>query len=266
MTPKAQVLVFSDLDGCLLNKTDYDWSAARPTLLRLQRKEIPVILASSKTPAEMAALAADLPIEAAPFIAENGGTIHWTDELAPAGQLSTQTGPGRDSILEVLTSLKRQFRFESFRDLGIDGIMRTTQLPREQAERASKRHSTEPLIWQDTDDRLNEFREQLAAHNLTFTRGGRFWHVAGPTSKGAAMQTVLQRWQEVKGAAPVITIGIGDSPIDQSLLDVANFPVGIPAPDGKLYVEISPPNGRRASLPGAAGWAESVGQILDELE
>lgn len=266
MTPKAQVLVFTDLDGCLLNKTDYDWSAARPTLLRLQREEIPVILASSKTPAEMAALAADLPIQAAPFIAENGGTIRWTAELAPAGQLSTQTGPGRDSILDVLTCLKSQFRFESFRDLGIDGVMRTTQLPREHAERASKRHSTEPLIWQDAEDRLSEFRAQLAAHGLTLTRGGRFWHVAGSTSKGAAMQAVLQRWQEVNRATQVITIGIGDSPIDQSLLDAANFPIGIPAPDGELYVKLPAPHGRRASLPGAAGWAESVGQILDELQ
>ncbi len=42
-------LVFTDLDGTLLNHDDYSWEAARPALEELQRQSIPLILVSSKT-------------------------------------------------------------------------------------------------------------------------------------------------------------------------------------------------------------------------
>ena len=62
------------------------------------------------------------------------------------------------------------------------------------------------------------------------------------------------------------TIAIGDSPIDQSMLDLAEFPIGIPAPDGLAHVEVNVHNGYLATKSGARGWAESVAQVLDHLE
>ncbi|HHU7986588.1 TPA: HAD-IIB family hydrolase, partial [Escherichia coli] len=47
------LLVFSDLDGTLLDSHSYDWQPAAPWLSRLHEANIPVILCSSKTSAEM---------------------------------------------------------------------------------------------------------------------------------------------------------------------------------------------------------------------
>lgn len=44
---------FSDLDGTLLDSHSYDWQPAAPSLSRLREANVPVILCSSKTSAEM---------------------------------------------------------------------------------------------------------------------------------------------------------------------------------------------------------------------
>ena len=63
MTASPPLALFTDLDGCLLNKHDYDFAPALLVLERLQRLEIPVILSSSKTEAEMRPLSVELGLE-----------------------------------------------------------------------------------------------------------------------------------------------------------------------------------------------------------
>lgn len=256
-----KLVIFSDLDGCLLNKADYDWSSAQPVLEQLRRLAIPVVLNSSKTVAEMTELLDEFDLTGTPFISENGGVIHWgTSRADPSGNLQV-TGTPRQEILSVLASLKANFQFRSFTDLGISGIIEHTGLPRRKAELAADRRSTEPLLWDDSPARIDAFRTALQAHQLTLTRGGRFWHVAGPVSKGSAMKIVAGHYQGRYAPASVTTAGIGDSPIDQSMLDVADCPIGIPA-GGSLNVSVDTSRGIVAGCEGSAGWAEAVRRLL----
>lgn len=48
------LLIFTDLDGTLLDHESYDFTPARPMLARLAAMRAPVVLASSKTAAEIA--------------------------------------------------------------------------------------------------------------------------------------------------------------------------------------------------------------------
>ncbi|MCP4175354.1 MAG: HAD-IIB family hydrolase [Fuerstiella sp.] len=268
--PPNQLVVFTDLDGCLLNKVDYDWSAAEPVLRRLEQLSVPVVLSSSKTVAEMSELRRELCLPEAPFISENGGVIQWSKWLlssneassVPAERVAATTK--RSTVLDVLTELKNQFQFRSFVDLGVEGVMANTDLPREKAELACQRHSTEPLLWEDTDDNIRLFLRILTERGLTLTKGGRFWHVAGNATKGHAMHQVADRYRD-RMSGEITTAAIGDSPIDQSMLDIADYPIGIPAVDGQLNVEVDPHRGIVASQDGAAGWAETVRQLLLRL-
>jgi len=72
--PRLQWLVFTDLDGTLLDD-GYQWEAARPALELLRAREIPVVLCTSKTRAEVLPLREDLGLRD-PFIAENGGAAY----------------------------------------------------------------------------------------------------------------------------------------------------------------------------------------------
>ena len=77
------------------------------------------------------------------------------------------------------------------------------------------------------------------------------------------MQHVVDR---LGAGGPIASVAIGDSPIDQGMLDRATFPIGIPTPAGLVQVDIPAQNGRIARHPGAAGWAECVNLVLDEWE
>ncbi|HSW51881.1 MAG TPA: mannosyl-3-phosphoglycerate phosphatase, partial [Sulfuricaulis sp.] len=47
------ILVFSDMDGCLLDHHTYEWEPARPAIDTLKRFHIPLVLTTSKTRAEV---------------------------------------------------------------------------------------------------------------------------------------------------------------------------------------------------------------------
>lgn len=62
------LLIFSDLDGSLLDIHTYEWQPAMPWLDRLLDNQVPVILCSSKTAAEMLDLQLDLGLEGLPLL------------------------------------------------------------------------------------------------------------------------------------------------------------------------------------------------------
>ena len=67
-------VVFTDLDGSLLDHDTYRWAEACGGPLPLSSKGVPVVMVSSKTAAEMTVLAKEMALSA-PFVSENGGGI-----------------------------------------------------------------------------------------------------------------------------------------------------------------------------------------------
>ena len=141
--------------------------------------------------------------------------------------------------------------------------MKATDLPRERAIEAMDREGTEPLLWDDEPERIDAFRNRLLAEGLTLTKGGRFWHAAGEATKGEALQQVADCFLS-SSQKRTPTIAVGDSPIDQSMLDQADWPIGIPGPDGCFDVTVCE-RGILATQPGAKGWGECVEQLLDRI-
>ena len=71
---QVQPLVFTDLDGSLLDHHSYSFDAARSTLERLDELGIPVIPVTSKTRAEIKQIR-DALGNKHPFVAENGAAV-----------------------------------------------------------------------------------------------------------------------------------------------------------------------------------------------
>ena len=67
-------ILFSDLDGTLLDQADYSFAAAKPALGVIRARGIPLVLCSSKTRVEIEEQRRRLNNDH-PFIAENGGGI-----------------------------------------------------------------------------------------------------------------------------------------------------------------------------------------------
>ena len=69
----ADIMVFTDLDGSLMDHETYAFDEALPALEALAQGDIPVIVVSSKTRAEIIPLVSQLKLTG-PIIAENGAS------------------------------------------------------------------------------------------------------------------------------------------------------------------------------------------------
>jgi mannosyl-3-phosphoglycerate phosphatase len=238
-------LLFTDLDGSLLDHHDYDYSAALPAIELLNNKQVPWILTTSKTAAEVIELKAELQ-NTHPFIVENGAGIFW-----PSGSMDTQFLPsnvavqtwGEDfefmslnavllpEMLQLAQSYKKQLNlsFIGFSEMSNQQVADCTGLTLEKAAKAKQRAFSEPLLWQDSEDKLMQFSNAMAQHGLQLIKGGRFVHLMGMSNKGQALKVLShyyqQAWQET-----VETMALGDGNNDIPLLEASDYPVIIRSP------------------------------------
>ncbi|MFC0266854.1 HAD-IIB family hydrolase [Kushneria aurantia] len=230
---RSPLLIFTDLDGSLLDHASYDHAPADGWLARLSRAQVPVIINSSKTAAEIAPLQLELALTG-PFIAENGGSIHlpphWRNDGDDGQRVDRHgwglelTGASYQRIGEVLEQLRASegLAFRGFNDMALEEVMSLTGLGEQGASLARRREATEPLVWEDSDEALKRFTTLLGEAGLALTRGGRFYHVMGEGSgKGQAIDWLVARYQQLYGVRPR-TIGLGDGPNDLPMLQAVD--------------------------------------------
>lgn len=234
------LIVFTDLDGTLLDHETYDWSPAKPVLDDLAAKGIPVILTSSKTAPEIAELRGAMGLDAWPAICENGAGVM----PAGAGELLDRAPyfQLRETLKQVPEGLRQHYR--GFGDMDAAGVAEATGLPLISAEKAAHRAFSEPGLWTGSAEDRDAFIKILAALGVTARDGGRFLTLGWGRLKSDAMAEVLQMY----GTPP--SIALGDAPNDIEMIQNATHGVIIPNP-------------HRAPLPPLQGEAE--GRVVREL-
>ncbi|MDW7772127.1 MAG: HAD-IIB family hydrolase [Desulfobulbaceae bacterium] len=265
------LLIFTDLDGTLLDHETYSFQGAAETLDRLHRLSVPLILTSSKTRAEIRKLQQQLGLHEA-FISENGGGIFLPPdfpELCHAalqhldGECGVFFGKPYGYIREIFAEFRDEYALKGFGDMSVNEIMNATGLGREDAILASRRDFTEPFLFL-REPRPEALQAGLAAHGLTITRGGRFYHLMGAgQDKGRAVRETVTLFL-TGGRNKIITIGLGDARNDYPLLKAVDIPVLIPGPDGTSE-RMNIPGLRTAPYPGSRGWGMIIADILDEI-
>lgn len=268
---KQELIVFTDLDGSLLNHEDYSYRDAGPALARIRQAHIPLIFVTSKTRSEVESLQDEMEIRE-PFIVENGAAVFFpagyrgltiaTGQMR-AGYTVIELGVSSSRIRNFLTRFGGRFGIKGFGDWSIDEIAARTGLARDKAALAAQREFTEPFVAAAGAD-MAALRVLAAGHGLKITRGGRFYHLIGAgQDKGAAVRTTLNIFGRQLGSGPV-AIGIGDSENDLPMLAQVDIPVLIPRPDGSR-LDLNLPRLVIADHPGCRGWNEAVESILDEF-
>lgn len=218
------LLIVTDLDGSLLDHHTYQWDAAADWLARLQQHQVPLVICSSKTVAEILPLQKKLGLTRSPFIAENGAVVRLNDD-----HIERIPDAGRDyySLCATLIALQRSFRFNGFSDFTDREVSEMTGLTPAESALARQRDASEVIVWRDSEEKLEQFRAALDTEGLALTQGGRFWHVmAKGSGKGAALAWLLNYMQKLEGQRRQ-TIGLGDGPNDVPMLDSVDFAVVI---------------------------------------
>lgn len=265
-----KLMVVTDLDATLLDH-NYSWAAAEPALGRLSESGLPLVLNSSKTLAEMEALAAALDLNA-PIVAENGGLIAFPESSggAAGGGLDYAIdirGLAREAILDAAHDLRARegYRFSGFADWSTAELAALTGLSTEQAEASGKRFATEPIRWEDSEPNRLRFAESLSTKGIRMLRGGRFWHLMGDADKADGVAAVRAYIKEKEPDTLWRVLALGDSANDTAMLEAADIAVVIPHEDGP---RIQPKTARliHAPFPASAGWNAAVLALLDEFQ
>lgn len=262
---QPRLIVFTDLDGTLLDHHSYSWRAATPAMAKLAANGIPLVLNSSKTAAEMGELQRAMGLYG-PYIVENGAAV-----VIPAGCLGAEReevqhfGADHDAIIRtILVQRERGAQFQGFSDMSAAELAELTGLSEAEAERARRRMGTEPLLWQGSEAELDDFRTALEADGLRLVQGGRFWHAMGHFDKADAARFLLNRFRALAGNEPVISIALGDSPNDQRMLEEADIPVVIRGVNSEQVTLPASRRPMRSLKPGPEGWNECVLNLLFE--
>ncbi|MEM8828588.1 MAG: HAD-IIB family hydrolase [Cyanobacteria bacterium P01_G01_bin.19] len=240
-------IVVTDLDGTLLDHKTYEYAPALEAIAELKRRDIPLILNSSKTQAEISAIRAELGNQE-PFICENGGII------CGIGDIEYLATPRQD-FLELLVKIKHKLglKYRGFSEATVEDVMEWTGLDRQSASDAMTRSATEPLMWQDSDAALNSFRQELSTINLQCVKGGRFHHVMGIFNKASC----FQRLKDYYGGEEVKIVALGDSPNDLMMLEKSDYAIVIPSAKG-TGLKLSHPNLYYATQHAPDGWREGI--------
>jgi len=264
-----EFLIFTDLDGTLLNHDNYSFSAASTALEMIQERKIPLIIATSKTFCEVKKLQLELGISA-PCIVENGAGIFIPSSCVLANgdwhadEEDWIKVSHSKSYLEsrlFLNSMKKKYALRGFGDMALEEIVRLTGLEEEQAADARKRDFTEPFIIED-DRNILSLTQEANALGFDIVQGGRFFHlITMAQDKSKAMLSVKLLYEEYFKHS-FRTIALGDSHNDFTMLIAAEFGVLIPKSDG-TYASFRAPDLIRAPFAGAKGWNTSVLGILD---
>ena len=269
----VSLLIFSDLDGTLLDSETYRFDPVVPVLKSLKEKGLPLVMCSSKTRFEMEVWRERLGLNN-PFIVENGSAIvfpgAWrivpNEPLRVVGDMRVlELGLPHEDILAGLEDVSREagIKVKGLSTMTLREIMERTGLSGEEAERAKEREYSEPFVVQGeaTSEGMNRFLHLIQQKGMTYTRGGRFHHVMGATDKGKAVRVLTEAIRRHRHG--LRTVALGDSPNDISMLRAVDIPILVQRPDG-TYADL-PPEIKCYHAPGVGpkGWAAAVLMLLE---
>ncbi len=266
-------LVFTDLDGTLLDHHSYSYEEAMPAVHALGEAGSPLIFNSSKTAAEIIQLRYEMG-NVHPFIVENGSAVciptgYFNAKLSP-GLCIEETyeihsfGPGYQPLLTQLHALrsKRGYRFRGFADLNSEDVAQLTGLGIEAAAMARQRAASEPLLWDDSEEALENFQKDLQLLQLRLTRGGRFHHVMGQSDKAQALQWLTDRYRATWPDRQWTTVALGDGANDVAMLEAADIAVTMSPADGEPIKLNRSDNVICPEDPGPRGWQNAIEKIM----
>jgi mannosyl-3-phosphoglycerate phosphatase len=265
-------IIFSDLDGTLLDHKTYSFEPARTALEALLEAGIPLIFCTSKTRLETEHWRQAL-TNIHPFIVENGGAV-----FVPEGYFGPEAGfdkrDGGYGVLEVgrpYPELRQALEgirastglpLRGFGDMTVKEIAERCGFTRQDAALAAMREYDEPFIGIE-EEMLPRVVQKAGALGCQVVSGGRFHHLVGGSDKGRAVRALRSLYEVSRG--PIRTVGLGDSANDEPMLRAVDIPILIRRPDGSYLEAVHLPELIIAPYAGPEGWRDAILGILDGM-
>jgi mannosyl-3-phosphoglycerate phosphatase len=268
------LIIFTDLDGTLLD-SNYSFKDATSALKLIKERDIPLIICTSKTRAEIGQYRKRLK-NTHPFISENGGGIFIPKEYFrfQVSGLRFQVeenekyhiirlGARYSNLRKALEELRLEgFDIKGFGDMSIKEIAELTGLRISEARLAKEREFDEPFIFRGNKGRLEELKQSIESKGFNFTQG-EFFHIMGRSDKGRAVEIVKGLYKRDKGS--IVTIALGDSLNDIEMLEKVDYPVIVKKANGRYDRRVKVKRLVKAGDIGPKGWNKAVKDLLETL-
>ena len=256
-------VLFSDLDGTLLEEGNYSFAPAKPLLILLKKIKVPVVLVSSKTKDELLHWQKKLGIHG-PFICENGGAIFIPRNYFPfkipavkkqGGQLKLVLSKGIFRAKKFIEKMRKAgFEIEVLTEMPVSYLAKLTGLSRSLAKKAKSRDFAECILLHSGS--IREFKRQAEKSGIEVVKGGGFYHLCKGHDKGKAVRILISLFEKKFGK--IESIGIGDSENDFPMLEAVD--------DGflvrKSHGTYASRRFKKAKGKNSRGWAEIISGIF----
>lgn len=235
-------ILFTDLDGTLLDLNTYSVEVARQAVKKLQNAGVSIVFCSSKTWAEQEAYLHELSISE-PAIVENGSGIFLSSrhEVSASfyqeptvevyGKNAIVLGKKYSEIVELLNKYAANCGYKYYGNSTIKEIARITKLSAEAAERARTRDFSETIFNADLESStFKQLERSLSEYGIQCIPGSKYLTLSGDESdKGRAVQIISEAFRKRFGE--IATFGAGDSRNDKEMLDVVDNAFLVQKPD-----------------------------------
>ena len=266
---KRKILIFTDLDGSLLNHNNFEFKEIKDFILNCISNGIKIIPNTSKTEEEIQVFLEQLG-QNLPFVVENGAAIHNLDLVHPKIKFKNNSIIFSRSLSEILEQFKKnipidfQKRCFFLKDMSFIEQMKILGLNRKYLPFALNRYYSMPLVFDGSKEIINEFTSLLKKIGMKLHEGGRIYNISDDCSKGKAMTTLIEILENDLDYK-THTIVIGDSPNDISMLNVCDQPCVIPLPNKNNLSHLKDHKIIRATQSAPMGWEEVVRASLKKI-
>lgn len=268
------LIIFTDLDGTLLDSR-YSCKEAVPALRTVKKKNVTLIICSSKTRSEIEKCRNKLRNEH-PFISENGGGIFIPKNYFKIQNSKFKLQSRKDKNYHIITlgasykDLRRAiavlrsdgFNVKGFGDMTVKEVSRLTGLNMSDARLAKQRDFDEPFVLKGSDRAVKKLKQKIMDLGFNSTQG-EFFHIMGNSDKGRAVEILKELY--VKEFGDIITVALGDSPNDLEMLRKVDYPVAVQKRNGSYDRKLRVNKLIRAEGIGPAGWNSAVKMLIKNI-
>ncbi len=271
-------MIFTDLDGTLLEHLTYSFQPALPALKALAERSIPLVFCTSKTRAETEKIRSQTQ-NTHPFIVENGGAIYIPEDYFFPDSERTEVCTQKDKkdakyqvielgtpyarLRDALSQIQARFpgKIQGFGDLSVEAVAKLCEFSSDDAVLAKHREYDEPFILDD-ERLIGEIQEAAKLSNFQITQGGRFYHLMGANDKGQAVLRLIAIYRQ--NIDVFQSIALGDSYNDLAMLAVVDTPILLPKPNGRYDSSVKLDGLIFAKDAGPKGWCDAVQKIIQD--
>jgi mannosyl-3-phosphoglycerate phosphatase len=263
-------IIFTDLDGTLLDYNTYSYKDALPALDFVRQSDIPLILISSKTRAELLYFSEELGLKDYPFVVENGAAVFslpgfFNISIKPevSGELwCYRLGKRYEDLKNVLEKISKKYNYliRGFHNSSADEISKRTNLTGSALKNAMQREFSIPIFYDEKTK--NILNNEIKKYNLRLLYGGRFMHLVNVIDKGKALKLIMQGYRKKLNTKNIRSIAIGDSHNDFAMFRAADIAVLVKRFDDSYESREKRPEVILSPGIGPQGWNISILNIL----